>query len=118
PPVVVDEYPVYAAPRVYAAPHVYASAAEVTSMAPSVTPNRTGVRIHMRCRIHARCRIDRIFVNHHWRRRYNDRPANHDGLGNDGSWLLDNERRRRPVLVCVNFPPIAWNFGIGSYRQI
>jgi hypothetical protein len=24
-------------------------------MAPSVTPNRTGVRIHMRCRIHARC---------------------------------------------------------------
>ena len=70
------------------------TAAEVTSMAPSVTPNRTGVRIHRRCRINARCRIDRIFINHHWRRRYNDRPANHDGLGNDGSRLLDNDRRR------------------------
>jgi hypothetical protein len=87
-------------------------------MAPSVTPNRTGVRIHRRCRIHARCRIDRIFINHHWRRRYNDRPANHDGLGNDGSRLLDNDRRRSPVLVRVNFPLIAWNFAIASYRQI
>ena len=87
-------------------------------MAPSVTPNRTGVRIHMRCRIHARCRIDRIFINHRWRRRYNDRPANHDGLGNDGSRLLDNERRRTPVLVRVKLPLIAWSFAIARYRQI
>ena len=86
------------------------TAAEVTSIAPSATPNRTGVRIHRRCRIHARCRIDRIFINHHWRRRYNDRPANHECLGNDGSRLLDNDRWRRPVLVRVNFPLIAWNF--------
>jgi hypothetical protein len=88
-------------------------------MSPSVTPNRTGVRIRRRWRIHARCRIDRIFINHHWRPRYNDRPANHDGLGNDGSRLLDNDRRRRhPVLVRVNFPLIAWNFAVGSYPQI
>jgi hypothetical protein len=94
------------------------TAAEVTSIAPSGTPNRTGVRIHRRCRIHARCRIDRIFINHHWRR-YNDRPANDDdGLGNDGSRLLDNDRRRRSVLVRVSFPLIAWNLAIGSYRQI
>jgi hypothetical protein len=84
-------------------------------MAPSVTPNRTGVRIHGRC-IDARCRIDRIFINHHWRRRYNDRLANHDGFGNHGTRLLDNDRRRRPVLVRVTL--IAWNVAIGSYRQI
>ena len=41
-------------------------------MAPPVTPSRTGVCIHGRCRVHARCRIERIFINHHWRRRYND----------------------------------------------
>jgi hypothetical protein len=86
-------------------------------MAPAVTPNRTGVRIHRRCRIDARCRIDRILINHHWRRRYDDRPANHDGLGNDGNRLLDNDRRRSPVFVRVTF--IAWNFAIArSYRQI
>ena len=77
------------------------TAAEVTSIAPSATPTRTSVRIHMRCRIDARCRIDRIFINHRWRRRYNDRPANHD----NGSRLLDNDRRRRPVLVRMSFPP-------------
>jgi hypothetical protein len=83
-------------------------------MAPSAAPNRTGVRIHRRCRIHARCRIDRIFINHHWRRRYDDRPANHDG-----SRFLDNDRRRAPVLVRLNFPLITWNFAIArSYRQI
>ena len=73
------------------------TAAEVTSMAPSVTPSRTSVRIYRRCRIHARCRIDRIFINHHWRRRYKDRPAKHDGLGNDRTRFLDNDRRRSPV---------------------
>jgi hypothetical protein len=85
-------------------------------MAPSISPNRTGVSIYRRCRIHARCRIDRIFINHHSRRRYNDRPANHDGLGNDWSRLLDNDRRRSPVLV--RMPLIAWSFPIRSYRQI
>ena len=55
-----------------------------------------------------RCRKDRIFINHHWRRRYNDRPANHDGLGNDWSRLLGNDRGRSPVRVRVNFPLIAW----------
>jgi uncharacterized BrkB/YihY/UPF0761 family membrane protein len=35
-------------------------------------PTRTAVRIH------TRCRIDRIFFNHYWRRRYDDRRANHD----------------------------------------
>jgi hypothetical protein len=73
------------------------TAAEVTSIAPSATPTWTRVRIHWRCRIDARCRIDRIFINHHRRRRYNDRPANHD----DGSRLLDNDRWRRPVLVRI-----------------
>jgi hypothetical protein len=87
-------------------------------MAPSVAPNRTGVRIHRRCRIHARCRIDRIFINHHWRRRYNDRPANHNDLGKDGSRLLDNDRGRSPVLVRVKLPLIAWNIAIARYRQI
>jgi hypothetical protein len=82
------------------------TAAEVTSIAPSATPTRTSVRIHRRCRIDARYRIDRIFINHRWRRRYNDRPANHD----NGSRLLDNDRWRRPVLV-----RIAWNFAIGRY---
>jgi hypothetical protein len=80
------------------------TAAEVTSIAPSVTPNRTGVRIHRRCRIRARCRIDRIFFNHHRWRRYDDRPANHNG-----SRLLDNERRRGPVLVR------SWNFAITGH---
>ena len=73
------------------------TAAKVTLIAPSVAPNRTGVRIHGRCRKYARRRIDRIFINYHWRRRYNDRPANHDGLR-----LLDNDRRRSPVLVGRN----------------
>ena len=83
------------------------TAAEVTSMAPSVTPNRTGVRIHRRCRIHARCRIDRIFINQHWCRRYDDRPANHYGRR-----LLDNDRRRGPVLIR------GWNFAIARHRKI
>ena len=86
---------------------------EVTSMAPSATPTRTGVRIYTRCRIHSRCRIDRVVFNHHSRRRYNDGAANHEGLGNDGSRLLDNNRRRSPVLVR---PRIA--FAVASYRQI
>ena len=88
-------------------------------MAPSATPSGTGVRIHGACCIHARCcihawcRIDRIFINHHWRPSYNDRPANHDGR------FLDNDRRRRPVLVRLSFPLIAWNLAIArSYRQI
>ena len=82
-------------------------AAEVTSMAPSVTPSRTGVRIDRRCRIHARRHIDGIFINHHWRPRYND-----------GSRLLDNDRRRSPVRVRVNVPLVAWNVAIRSYLQI
>jgi hypothetical protein len=79
-------------------------------------PTRTSVRIQRRCRIyaryriHARCRIDRIFINHYWRRRYKDRPANH----NDGSRLFDNDRWGRPVLVRGSFPTIARNFAIGS----
>ena len=87
-------------------------------MAPSITPNRTGVRVRVRCRIHARyrinarCRIDRIFLNHHRRRRYDDRPANHDR----GSRLLDNDGRRSPVRR--SFPLIAWNFAIRNYREI
>src|SRR5215475_9572690 len=100
-----------------ASPTLYRSetlppAAEVTWMAPSAMPNRTGVRIHMgwrvrtRRRIHARRRIDRILINHDRRRRYNNRSVNHDR-----SRLLDNDRRRCSVLV-------AWNFAIGSYRQI
>ena len=86
---------------------------EVTSMAPSATPTRTGVRIYTRCRIHSRCRIDRVVFNHHSRRRYNDGAANHEDLGNDGSRLLDNNRRRSPVRVR---PRIA--FAVASYRQI
>jgi hypothetical protein len=63
---------------------------EVTSVAPAATPTRIGVRIHVRCR------IDRIFfLNDHRRPLYNDRPANHHGLGNDGSALL---YYNRPVL--------------------
>jgi hypothetical protein len=90
----------------------------MTSIAPSATPNRTGVRVDRRCGIDAGCRIDRIFFNHYARLRYNDRPANHDGLGNDRSRFLDNDRRRCPVFVRESFPLIAWNFAIGSYRQI
>ena len=84
------------------------TAVEVTSMAPSATPNRTTVRIY------TRCRIDRILFNHHGRRRYNDGPTNHDSLGNDGSRLLDNDWRCSPVLVR---PAIAWNLAIAIYRQ-
>jgi hypothetical protein len=64
---------------------------EVTSIAPSVTPDRTSIRtrgrsrIHRRGGIHRRCGRDRIFINHDRRRRYNDRPANHD----DGRRLLN-----------------------------
>jgi hypothetical protein len=36
-------------------------------------------------------------------------PANHDGLGNDGSWR-HNDRRHRPALVPLNFPLIALYF--------
>ena len=68
-------------------------------MAPSATPTRALVRIYTRCRIHSRCRIDRVVFNHHSRRRYNDGAANYEGLGNDGSQLLDNNRRRSPVLI-------------------
>ncbi len=78
---------------------------EVTSMAPSATPTRTLVRIYTRCCIHSRCRIDRVIFNHHSRRRYNDGAANHD----NGSRLLDNDWWRRPVLVRISLPPIAWN---------
>ena len=80
------------------------SAAEVTSMAPSpsATPNRTGVRIHRRCH------IDRIFIiNHHWRRRYNDRRRSPIRV-----WP------RSPVRVWGDFLLIAWIFAIGSYLQI
>ena len=86
---------------------------EVTSMAPSATPTRTLVRVYTRCCIHSRCRIDRVFFNHHSRRRYNDGAANHEGLGNDGSQLLDNNGRRSPVLVR---PRIA--FAVASEGQI
>jgi hypothetical protein len=72
-------------------------------MAPSGTPNRTGVRIH------GRCRIDWIFINHH-RRCHNDGPAN-----DDRGRLLDNNRRRRPVHILLL---IAWSLAIGSYRQV
>jgi hypothetical protein len=68
---------------------------------PSATPNRTGVRIHRRCR------IDRIFINHHWRRRYNDRRRSPVRV-----W------RRSLVRVWGNFLLIAWIFAIGSYLQI
>ena len=82
------------------------TAAVVTSMTPSITPNRMGVRIQRRCRVHARRRIDRIFINHHWRRRYNE------------GRLLDDDRRRSPVAVRANFRLIAWNFAIARHRQI
>src|SRR3954447_14141054 len=92
------------------------TAVEVASIAPSTAPTWAGVRIHRRShRIHARCRIDWIFLKYQWRRLYNDRPANHDGLGHDRS-LLDNGRRR--CLVFVRFPLVASNFAMASYRQI
>src|SRR5450631_2751492 len=89
------------------------TAVEVTSMAPSATPTRTVVRIYTRCRIYSRGRIDRVIFNHHSRRRHNDGAANHEGLGNAGRQLLDNNRRRSPVLVR---PRIA--FAVAGYRQI
>jgi hypothetical protein len=88
------------------------TAVEVTAIAPTATPTRAGVRVD------ARCRIDGIFLNHHGWRRYDHRPANHDGLGNHGSPLLDHDGWRNPVLIGVNFPLVAWTFAIGSYRQI
>ena len=45
---------------------------KVTSMAPSAAPTRARVRIHTRCHIRSRCCIDRVILNHHSRRRYND----------------------------------------------
>jgi hypothetical protein len=89
--------------------------AEMPAVSPSMTPARTGVRIHGRCRIHPRCRIDGIFLNHHSRWRYNDRPANDDRLASDGGRLCDNDRRRRPVFVAVSFALIACAAAIGSY---
>jgi hypothetical protein len=87
---------------------------KVTSMTPSATPSRTGIR---KCRrrfgIYSRCRIDRVFFNHYSRWRYNDGAANHDRLGNDRSCPLDNHRRRSAVLVR---PRIA--LAIACYRQI
>jgi hypothetical protein len=85
-------------------------------MAPSVTPIRTGIRIHGRCRIYARWRINRIFINDHWRRCYDDRPPNHHGLGKNGSRFLHDDRRRGPGLVC--FQLMAGNFAIARDRQI
>jgi len=81
---------------------------EVTSVAPAARPTRTGVRIH------TRCRIDRIFfLDDHRRPLYDDRPANHHGLGNHGSPLLyydrpgypalDHDRSYFPLFVCVVF---------------
>jgi hypothetical protein len=88
------------------------------SMPPSsVTPNRTGVGIHRRCRIQPRRGIDRIFLNYHWRPRYDDRPTNHDGLGN--KWgLLDNGRRRSRIFVPESFPLVPCNFAMAGYGQI
>jgi hypothetical protein len=68
-------------------------------------------------------RINRIFINHHRRRRYNDRPANDYRLGDDRSPLLDNDGGRRSVIIGGSFPLIATNFApvnfaIGSYGQI
>jgi hypothetical protein len=116
------------------------AAAEVTSMAPSLTRNRTGERIcapfcidriFLNHRIFLNDRIvlnDRIFLNHHSRSLHNDGPANHDCLGNYRSPLLDDDARLRPVLERLNFPRVnfpranlplmAGNFGITSNRQI
>jgi hypothetical protein len=89
--------------------------AEVTAMTPSTTPRGTCVCIHRCGRINGGFCIDGIFLNDHRRRSYNDRSANHDGFG---SGLLDNNRRRTAVLICVEFPLITWNVPIGGYRQI
>jgi hypothetical protein len=70
-----------------------ATPAEVTSMTPSVTPNRAGVRIYRRSRIHSRCHIDRIIINHDCRRHHDDRCE----------LLFDNDRWRRSVLIGRNF---------------
>lgn len=90
-----------------AVPWLLPTAVEVMPIAPSGTPNRTGVRVHRRCR------VDRIFLNHH-RWRYSDRPANDDG----GGRLLDNHRGRRAVLVRMSFPLIGLSLAVGTYRQI
>jgi hypothetical protein len=53
-------------------------------------------------------------MNHHWRRRYNDRRANEHG----GRRFLDNDGRRHSVPV-RSLPPIPWSLAIGWwYRQI
>jgi hypothetical protein len=80
---------------------------EVTPISPPATPTRTGVRIH------TRFRIDRIFLNHHRAWLKNHRSAYYDGLGKDGSPLLDDHRPCCPALdhdrscfplfICVNF---------------
>jgi len=97
-------------------------------MAPSLPPNRTAIRINAPFRIDGVFLNHRIFLNHHSRSLYNDRPANHDCLGNYRGPLLDDHARLRPVLECLNFPRanlsranfplIAGNFGITSHRQI
>jgi len=97
-------------------------------VAPSLAPSRTGVRIYAPFRIDGVFLDHRIFLNHHSRPLYNDRPANHDCLGNYRSPLLDDNARLRAVLEGLNFPRVnfpranfplmAGNFGITSNRQI
>ena len=97
-------------------------------MAPSLMPNRTGVRICAPFWIDGIFLNHRIFLNHHSRLLYNDRPANHDRLGDYGGPLLDNDAWLGPVLVrlncprvnfpCANFPLVARNFGITSHGEI
>jgi hypothetical protein len=81
------------------------TAVEVMSVAPapSGTPNRSGVRIRLRCR------IDWIFFNHHRRWRDNDRPLNNDGR----SHLIDNYGGRSGLIrVSVSFPLVAWPLAV------
>jgi hypothetical protein len=87
------------------------AAVEVTVVAPSVTPNWTGVSVD------SRCRIDRIFLYHHRCWRHNHGSPNHHSLGDDGSWLLDNDTRSRSIFV-RSFSFIPMNFTIRSYCQI
>jgi hypothetical protein len=43
--------------------------------------------------------VDGVVFDHDSRRRHNDRTADYDRLGNDGSRLLDPDRRRSRILV-------------------
>ncbi len=78
-------------------------------MSPAAAPEGTTIRIYGRSNDNARRFVDRILLDHHGRRSYNNRSA-YDDSSFDYRRRLDDRRRGRLIFVRVNFPlgfPIA-----------